>query len=312
MIEQSTDERRRYLTQFLDHLRIERRLSPHTLDAYERDLAALVREAQRLGVDDVSQLRAADIRDIAARAYREGLRPRSIARRLSAIRAFYRYLCREGVIHQNPATGVRAPKADAKLPQTLAVDQVGALLCASPASAIELRDRAMFELFYSSGLRLSELTGLDIHDVDTLDHTVRVTGKGGKTRIVPVGRLALEAIAQWLRVRGSLANDTPAMFVSTRGARISQRSVQARLATWATGKGAGHVHPHMLRHSFATHVLESSGDLRAVQEMLGHADISTTQVYTHLNFQHLASIYDKAHPRAHRKPGAVAAEDSDE
>jgi integrase/recombinase XerC len=208
------------------------------------------------------------------------------------------------VLKSNAGVHVQAPKAPRRLPATLDADQVASLLAISGDEPITLRDRAMLELFYSSGLRLAELVGLNLGDVDTADRTVRVLGKGSKTRVVPVGKQALAALHDWLAVRSELVRpDELAMFVSMRGERVSRRTVQQRVNEWARRQGAPTgVHPHMLRHSFATHVLESSRNLRAVQEMLGHASLSTTQVYTHLDFQHLASVYDQAHPRARKRP----------
>jgi integrase/recombinase XerC len=229
---------------------------------------------------------------------------------LSAARTFYEYLMREGHVKNNPALDVRAPKTKKRLPATLDADQMGRLLDFRVDDTLSARDKAMMELFYSSGLRLSELQGLDVSAVDLQDRTVRVLGKGHKTRIVPVGRHAIAALKKWLTQRAGLIQKNPnlnsphsgPLFVGTTGRPLSVRAVQLRVGTWARRQGLTmHVHPHMFRHSFATHLLESSGDLRGVQELLGHADISTTQVYTHLDFQHLASVYDAAHPRARRR-----------
>lgn len=291
------------LASFLTELATERRLSAHTVAAYRRDIEALLEFLAREGIEDLAAVDSYHIRRFAAECHRKGLGPRSIARRLSAVRTFYGSLLRAGAARTNPAVHVQAPKAPRRLPATLDTDQVASLLAPTPENALELRDAAILELFYSSGLRLAELTGLDVTDVDLDDRTVRVVGKGSKTRVVPVGRVAVEALEKWLAVRGGLASaDEPAMFVGRNGRRLSRRSVQARVEAWARRHGAPvRVHPHMLRHSFATHLLESSGDLRAVQELLGHASLSTTQVYTHLDFQHLARIYDQAHPRARRR-----------
>lgn len=291
------------LAAFLTSLRTERQLSSHTVAAYERDLKALVRFCQKDGVSSLAELDSWHIRRFAAEAHRSGRSPRSIARQLSAVRSFLRSEVAHGRLRANVAANVSAPKPSRRLPVTLDADQVAKLLESTGDDALNLRDRAMLELFYSSGLRLAELVGLDLVDLDFGDRTVRVTGKGNKTRILPVGRLALEAIRQWLPVRLGLAGaDEQALFVSRKGTRLSRRSVQARLDRWARSAGSDrHLHPHMLRHSFASHLLESSGDLRAVQELLGHASISTTQVYTHLDFQHLAATYDKAHPRARKR-----------
>lgn len=292
------------VAQYLQHLAAERRLSPHTVAAYERDLANLSRLTVGKPLDDLT---VSDIRSAIIRLRSQSLAPSSVARQLSSWRGFYTFACRRLGFASNPCLGLRPPKAAKALPQVLSPDACTQLLAgsASPTSddALQARDRAMFELFYSSGLRLSELSGLDLNDLDLRSGEAQVTGKGRKTRIVPVGRQALAAIAAWLTLRQPLARDNPsALFISQRGTRLTPRSVQLRLDRWALQAGLGqHVHPHMLRHAFATHVLQSSGDLRAVQEMLGHASISTTQVYTHLDWQHLAKIYDQAHPRARKK-----------
>jgi len=244
-----------------------------------------------------------DIRRFAGQLHGRGFDPRSIARRLSAWRSFFRYLARDHGHGDNPCVGIRAPKAAKRLPHALSPDETSRLLDTHAEGALGIRDKAMFELFYSSGLRLSELTGLGPADVNHADGTVRVTGKGSKTRIVPVGRQALEALGAWLTAREAIPRlDAEALFVNRLGGRLTPRSVQQRLKASALRQGlATNVHPHVLRHSFASHVLQSSGDLRAVQEMLGHASISSTQVYTHLDFQHLSKVYDAAHPRARRK-----------
>ena len=296
----------RQVDAFLHHIRFERRLSEHTVSAYRRDLAALGEYCAGRGLADWSRLSTGDLRRFAAGAHRRGLAPRTVQRRLAGARSFFNYLEREGAISRNPARGIKAPRPPRGLPQTLDLDQVTRLLDIPAGNAVACRDRAMLELMYSSGLRLAELSGLDLGGVDMREGLIRVTGKGRKTRILPVGRKAIEALEAWARRRAKLAAPGEnALFVGVRGRRIGASSVQARLDYWARRAGLpGHVHPHMLRHSFATHLLESSGDLRAVQEMLGHADISTTQVYTHLDFQHLARVYDRAHPRARRKASA--------
>lgn len=289
---------------FLDHLGLERRLSPHTARAYRRDLECLRDFCDGAGgVARFADLRTHHLRRFAALSHAGGLAPRSIQRRLSGVRSFLDWLIREGELHQNPGADVSAPRAPRRLPGTLDPDQMARLLAIPGEDPAVLRDRAMLELLYSSGLRLAELVGLDLGDVDLADATVRVLGKGRKTRIVPVGRQAREAIGAWQKARVALARDDErALFVGPRGRRISPRTVQERVRQWALQSGLNQrVYPHLFRHSFATHVLESSGDLRAVQEMLGHADIATTQIYTHLDFQHLAQVYDKAHPRARRK-----------
>ncbi|MGD9597959.1 MAG: tyrosine recombinase XerC [Steroidobacteraceae bacterium] len=292
-----------WITRFRRHLATERRLSPHTDSNYARDLAALVRYCEQERITDPARLDAQHVRLFAARSHAAGLAPRSVQRRLSAVRSFCRFLVREGAIAANPAHDIKAPKAGKRLPAALDPDRVTQMLNITAAEPLAVRDRALMELAYSSGLRLAELVGLEVRDLDAGDRTVRVLGKGGKTRILPVGRPALAALRAWLAVRGGLAKaDEPALFVGRNGRRIGARAIQQRVAYWARRQGLGvHVHPHLFRHSFATHLLESSRDLRGVQELLGHADISTTQVYTHLDFQHLARIYDAAHPRARKK-----------
>ena len=292
-----------WLPRFIKHLATERRLSAHTSSNYERDLELLIAYCEQHGVSDWTQLDSQHVRMFAAQEFRRGQSPRTIQRRLSAIRTFCNFLLLEQVIKTNPALEVQAPRPKKRLPQTLDVDRMTQLLSFRTDSELSARDKAMMELFYSSGLRLSELTALDIEHLDLPDRTVRVTGKGNKTRIVPVGRYAIEALTTWLRERTAIATlGEPAVFVAHTGRRLGPRAVQQRIAQWAKQQGIGvHVHPHMFRHSFATHLLESSQDLRGVQELLGHANISTTQVYTHLDFQHLAKIYDGAHPRARRK-----------
>jgi integrase/recombinase XerC len=294
---------REWVPRFIAHLSNERRLSTHTDSNYRRDLVLFLAYCDKQGLDDWTQIDSQHVRMFAAAEFRRGQAPRSIQRRLSAVRSFCNFLIRETVLKANPALEVQAPKAKKRLPATLDVDQMTQLLTFRTDEQLGLRDKAIMELFYSSGLRLSELTDLDLHDVDLRDQTVRVTGKGNKTRIVPVGRHAVEALTRWLRERTTLATaGEMALFVSQTGTRLRQRAIQLRIGSWAQRQGLGvHVHPHMFRHSFATHLLESSQDLRGVQELLGHANISTTQVYTHLDFQHLAKIYDAAHPRAKRK-----------
>tara|TARA_Y100000589_G_scaffold130859_1_gene124543 strand:- start:1803 stop:2732 length:930 start_codon:yes stop_codon:yes gene_type:complete len=290
------------LADFLRHLASEKRYSPHTCDNYRRDLTRLAHWLAGEGRRTWRELDNHELRRYVAGLSREGLSGRSIARHLSAIRRFYQFLVRERQASDNPALGLRAPKSGRRLPKVADVDQLAQLLDAPPDDPLEVRDLAMFELMYSSGLRLSELTGLDRSSVDLAGAEVRVLGKGDKERLLPVGRKALAALTAWLAVRAALAPESEsALFVNRQGQRLSRRSVQARLARWGRLKGADQrLHPHLLRHSFASHLLESSGDLRAVQELLGHADIATTQVYTHLDFQHLARVYDESHPRARR------------
>ena len=292
-----------YLQRFQTKLRTERRLSPHTLKNYQRDLAHLSRFCDQQDIENWSELDEQHIRQYVSQRHRQGLSGKSLQRELSAYRTFFRYLITEGVIKFNPAAEVQAPKSRRKLPDTLDVDKVKRLVEIKGDDPLTMRDRAILELFYSSGLRLSELLNLNLADIDQQESLVQVTGKGNKTRRIPIGRHALAALTQWLKVRNDfVSNDETAIFVSQQGRRLSARTVQKRLKDWALKQGVDvRVYPHLLRHSFASHVLESSQDLRAVQELLGHADISTTQIYTHLDFQHLASVYDKAHPRARKK-----------
>jgi integrase/recombinase XerC len=294
---------RDWVPRFLSHLSTERRLSAHTDSNYRRDLELFVAYCEKQDIAEWPRVDSQHVRMFAASEFRRGQSPRSIQRRLSAVRSFCNFLIREAVITSNPALEVQAPKAKKRLPATLDVDQMTKLLSFRTDEQLGVRDKAIMELFYSSGLRLSELTALDLQDVDLRDRTVRVTGKGNKTRIVPVGRHAVDALTKWLRERTRAAGiGELALFVTHTGTRLGPRAIQLRIAEWAQRQGLGvHVHPHMFRHSFATHLLESSQDLRGVQELLGHANISTTQVYTHLDFQHLAKIYDAAHPRARRK-----------
>jgi len=292
-------------TQFIDYLRDVRQLSPHTLSNYQRDLASLQRYCEEHNRQSAEQLVEADIRTWVSQLHRRGLAGSSIQRSLSAVRSFFSYLSREQGRPRNPAASVQAPRRPRKLPKTLDADQVNKYLSFDEDSVIARRDRAITELFYSSGLRLAELVAVDINDIDQHSKLLTVTGKGNKTRTVPVGSMALQAIERWLQVRPDNSADedgAAALFTSSRGQRISVRSVQERIKVQGRKSGMlQDVHPHMLRHSFASHMLESSGDLRAVQELLGHANISTTQVYTHLDFQHLAKVYDAAHPRAKRR-----------
>ncbi|AUN93918.1 tyrosine recombinase XerC [Pseudazoarcus pumilus] len=286
---------------WLEWLASQRRASALTLTAYARELARL---SELAAPTPLARLAPHDIRRFAGRLHAAGLGSRSIARALSAWRGFYRWMTHYRDLAANPVEHVRPPRAPTRLPRALSPDQAAALLERQPEDGLQLRDRAMFELFYSSGLRLAELVSLDVgHGIDRLDATVTVLGKRGKTRSVPVGRAALAALDAWLVERPGFARpDESALFVTRTGTRMSSGAVRSRLDLWARRCALGvHVHPHMLRHSFASHVLQSSGDLRAVQELLGHASIRSTQVYTHLDFQHLAKVYDAAHPRARRK-----------
>lgn len=299
------NELARSVENFLAYMRNVRQLSPHTLASYQRDLHTLHRHCAGQGKSSAGQVAESDIRQWVSQLHRRGLAGSSIQRSLSAARSFFNYLGREEGRPRNPAASVQAPRKPRKLPKTLDADQVNRFLSFHGDSVIARRDSAMAELFYSSGLRLAELAAIDIGDLDRHSRLLTVTGKGNKTRTVPVGTIALDAIRRWLEVRPDVAADhdaAAALFTSNQGARISARSIQARLKL--QGRRAGmrqDVHPHMLRHSFASHMLESSGDLRAVQELLGHANITTTQIYTHLDFQHLAKVYDAAHPRAKRR-----------
>lgn len=288
-----------HLARFLSHLATERRLSRHTCENYVRDVTVLLQLAGSMPLKD---LQIHHIRRFVAQLHAQGLSGKTLARMLSAWRGFYRYLARDVGFTNNPCQGLRAPKSAKTLPHALSPDEANRLMQISTDLPQALRDKAILELLYSSGLRLSELAGLQVSEVDIENATVRVTGKGNKTRIVPVGSHALIAIRAWLGEREKTASSS-ALFVNRNGKPISARAIEYLVNKWAVKQGiSSHVHPHVLRHSFASHLLQSSGDLRAVQEMLGHASISTTQVYTHLDFQYLAKAYDKAHPRAKKKP----------
>ncbi len=291
-----------WVVRFLCHMREQRRLSPHTVTAYRRDLDQLSRFLELHGVVNWRDVDVHWIRNYAAFRHRAGLGGRSLQRSLSALRVFYRFLIKENCLDCNPVQDVRAPKSERKLPVVLDVDQIDQVLSVDTDDPLEVRDLAVLELTYSSGLRLAELVSLNVQDVDLSQNELRITGKGRKTRYAPVGRFAQRALLSWLKVRSSLApSEQSALFVGRGGRRLSPRAVQKRMRLWAIRHGSDqHLHPHMLRHSFASHLLESSGDLRAVQELLGHADISTTQVYTHLDYQRLANVYDHAHPRARK------------
>ncbi len=289
-----------HVEDFLSHLQIERRMSAHTLDAYRRDLDALVAWTASQGIDDLATVHTEQLRAFIAAEHRRGLSPKSLQRRLSACRSCYQWLLKHGRIAASPAAGIRAPKAPRKLPQVLDVDEAVQLVELPTDAPLGVRDRAILELFYSSGLRLSELCALRWRDLDLADGLVTVLGKGSKQRSVPVGSHARKALEDWRRESHGQP-DAP-VFPGRGGATITPRAVQIRLQRLAQRQGLfKRVHPHLLRHSFASHVLESSGDLRGVQELLGHADIATTQIYTHLDYQHLAKVYDGAHPRAKRK-----------
>ena len=320
------------LDAYLDHLRRERQLSPHSLAGYRRDLDKLLVLATEAGLTHWEQLDGKALRRLIASLHQQGLAPRSLARWLSAVRGLYRFLIREGHCRHDPSAGLRPPRGERRLPKLLDTDRAQQLLDSnahddSPGAAasgvdspgdaspdddfLVCRDQAMLELFYSSGLRLSELTGLDLAHLDLAAGLVRVRGKGNKVRELPVGRQAREALQAWLTMRQGVAVDQ-ALFVGQRGQRLGPRAVQLRVRQAGIRALGQHLHPHMLRHSFASHLLESSQDLRAVQELLGHADIGTTQIYTHLDFQHLAHVYDQAHPRAHRRSAEPPARDEDD
>lgn len=289
-----------HFSEYLDYLSFERGLSPLTKENYARDIRHLLEFAEE---KPLSEITASHIRRYIAALHAQNLGGKSIARMLSAWRGYFEYLGLRHGYTNNPCVGMKAPKSAKTLPQALSVDQTVKLVGLEGEDALTLRDRAILELFYSSGLRLSELVGLDLNTLDLPTGTVTVTGKGNKTRIVPIGSHAINAIQLWLHARALINKaDEQAVFITQQGNRITGRAIQYRIKQWAIKQEvSANVHPHMLRHSFASHVLQSSGDLRAVQEMLGHANISTTQVYTHLDFQHLAKVYDSAHPRAKKK-----------
>lgn len=292
------------LAAFYVYMRSEKQFSPHTQSNYSRDLQKFQRFCAEKSIADLSRVDSRLLRMAVATLHRQGLGGKSLQRWLSSVRRFFQFCIKHGWIKHNPADGIAAPKSPKKLPKTLDVDQTAQFVEVEGSSFIHKRDRALLELIYSSGLRLAEVTGLDVNDIDWSDAMVTVTGKGSKTRTLPIGSVAMSALNDWLPERALYTQATEqALFTTQRGKRISHRAVQLRLQQLSIQQGMDNpVHPHMLRHSFASHMLESSGDLRLVQELLGHANISTTQIYTHLDFQHLAKVYDKAHPRAGRKP----------
>ncbi|MCY4642431.1 MAG: tyrosine recombinase XerC [Gammaproteobacteria bacterium] len=293
---------RELVCRYLRYLSDERRYSPATVTNYRRDILQFVEFITAAGVKDCCEADTLHVRDFAGSRRRKGISARSLQRSLSALRGFYQFLQREQRVESNPAGDVSAPHTGKKLPELLDVDEITRLLAPPPQDPLKLRDHAMMELMYSSGLRLSELVGLDVGDIDLAQGQVHVLGKGNKARYLPVGRAARESLERWLAVRADRVTESEnAVFINNRGRRLTARAVQQRVKRLGSEQGLDkHVHPHMLRHSFASHLLESSNDLRAVQEMLGHADISTTQIYTHLDFQHLAQVYDRAHPRARK------------
>lgn len=295
----------RHLDAYCMHLRSERQVSPHTLDAYRRDLNKVVAWCEQAHVTQWTELDIQHLRSFVARQHQQGQSSRSLARLLSAVRGLYQYLNREGICQHDPANGLSPPKGERRLPKTLDTDRTAQLLDGGVEDDfLGRRDHAILELLYSSGLRLSELAGLNLDQLDLGAGLVQVLGKGSKTRVLPVGSKARQALEAWLPLRAMTNPRDDAVFVSQKGTRLGPRAIQVRLRTAGERELGQNLHPHMLRHSFASHLLESSQDLRAVQELLGHADIKTTQIYTHLDFQHLASVYDGAHPRAKRKGSA--------
>ncbi|EGQ9112876.1 tyrosine recombinase XerC [Vibrio alginolyticus] len=293
------------LERFYEFLRSEKGLSLHTQRNYKQQLETMAQHLAEMGLKDWSQVDAGWVRQLAGKGMREGMKASSLATRLSSLRSFFDFLILRGEMSANPAKGVSAPRKKRPLPKNLDVDEVSQLLEVNEDDPLAVRDRAMMELMYGAGLRLAELVGVDVRDVQLRSGELRVIGKGDKERKVPFSGMATEWVGKWLRVRGDLAAPgEPALFVSKLGTRISHRSVQKRMAEWGQKQSvASHISPHKLRHSFATHMLESSNNLRAVQELLGHENISTTQIYTHLDFQHLAQAYDQAHPRARKRNG---------
>ncbi|MCF7488767.1 MULTISPECIES: tyrosine recombinase XerC [Vibrio] len=291
------------LSRFYEYLRSEKGLSLHTQRNYKQQLETMASHLVTLGLKDWGQVDAAWVRQLASKGMREGMKASSIATRLSSLRSFFDFLVLRGEMTANPAKGVSAPRKQRPLPKNLDVDEVGQLLDVNEDDPLSIRDRAMMEVMYGAGLRLAELVGINLKDVLGRQGEIRVIGKGDKERKAPFSGLAKEWVDKWLKVRGDLASPgEKALFVSKLGTRISHRSVQKRMEEWGKKQSvASHISPHKLRHSFATHVLESSQNLRAVQELLGHENISTTQIYTHLDFQHLAQAYDEAHPRARKK-----------
>jgi integrase/recombinase XerC len=294
-----------YLDQFIQMLRSEKYYSAHTCSNYRRDLNLFQSHLLSLDIETWARVGYAEVSNFAAKRHRQGRKSRTIQRELSSIRSFYQFLIHNSVIAKNPALEVSAPKPDKPLPKICDAETIDRLLQLNDDSnALLVRDIAIFELIYSSGLRLAELVNIDLDDIDLAQQQLVVTGKGNKTRYLPVGSKAVAAVKRWLKLRQDYNKDAnlSALFLSQQGRRISPRNVQNRLNRLIQRQAlAQHISPHMLRHSFATHLLESSSDLRAVQELLGHVNIATTQVYTHLDFQHLAKVYDAAHPRARRK-----------
>ena len=292
------------IQEFLSYLESVKQYSKHTISGYKRDLTKLSGYLLNIDIEDWQSVNEHELRTFVNSERRRGLSPRSIQRVLSTSRSFFEYLLVEGIIKLSPAQNINSPKSAQLLPKAMDADLVQRLLDFKPNGLIEVRDKAMAELLYSSGLRLSEVCTLDVQDLELKERVCRVTGKGNKMRVVPVGKKAIQAIRDWLihrkELKNSKSSSSEAMFLNNKGKRISARSIQLRLEKLCAQRGLPGINPHMLRHSFASHVLESSGDLRAVQEMLGHADIATTQIYTKLDFQHLSKVYDSAHPRARK------------
>jgi integrase/recombinase XerC len=290
------------LRSFLDYMQQQKQFSIYTCEHYQRDLNRLIEFLSSQGIESWALVEVKHIKHWIISLHQQGLSSKSLQRMLSSTRSLYRYLLKQGLVKHNPALSVQAPKGPRKLPTATDVDQTQNLLNAQTSDELEVRDLAILELVYSSGLRLAELLSLDVGDIDFAEQLVRVTGKGNRTRVVPIGEQAIKAIQNWLAIRVQFVSEGElAVFISKQGKRLSPRAVQKRFELWGKQHASQHLHPHMLRHSFASHLLESSGNLRAVQELLGHSNISTTQIYTHLDFQHLAKVYDAAHPRAKKK-----------
>lgn len=284
---------------YWDFLRIEKQASPHTINNYKRQLVAMCVMLEDAGTASWQEVEASTVRWLLSQSHKQGLSAKSIGLRLVALRQFLAFLVKKGELNANPAVGIKAPKVGKHLPKNIDAEQVGQLLNIQSDEPVVLRDVAMMELMYSSGLRLSELQGLDLGDLDLSANEVKVLGKGSKERILPIGSKAKDALNRWLAVRLGFSPKDNAVFLNQRGGRLSHRSIQLIFRKWGQMRDLDtHLHPHKLRHSFATHLLEASGDLRSVQELLGHSSLATTQIYTHLDFQHLAKTYDAAHPRA--------------
>lgn len=290
------------IADYIHEIEVIRRLSPHTVSNYKRDLKQAAQHFEVLQQSDIFTLTQHDIRSYTNRLHRNGLGSKSLQRKLSSLRQFFDYFIQQRLSDKNPALGIQPPKGERKLPQVMGADQLQQLLNYTAEDWFEIRDKAIIELLYSSGLRLAEIASLSLTDIDFKERQVLVTGKGNKQRLLPLGRMAIEALQDWLKIRGATEQSEQAVFISQQGRRLSHRSIQARLKKLGQDRQSPQqLHPHLLRHSFASHLLESSSDLRAVQELLGHEDISTTQIYTHLDFQHLAKTYDRAHPRAQKR-----------